>query len=388
MKTRAHILILAGFAVTALVLGFGAFAFTPGASALLPDGETKPIIVGASVSKPHSGNELLEADLSVEAYDDGTVVSYEYRWNRATLGSVHTTEVEGPTVDFRSTSPSERHVLQVRAVDDHGWRSEWYVAFDGETPSAPNLIIAGDSIASGYERQWFSSKGSCRSPELSYGAVVQTAVAASLPSAWEPDYHNVARAGAGVYSMTNGGEDPCGTKYGSQVDSVANLADPDTWNIVVVTAGINSTNWGEVVGKITQQTAFSFAASSDDKRCLEAVTEWWNLSDRAASIARQTTVVSDALTSTTNAQVYWTSYYSIAGSRLVLAWTPIGDRCADEMAGGLDLLHSTLQSGLGDDVTWIDIDAAEVSLQDWGGWPHPDESGHKAIGTAVASAVG
>ncbi|MCB1247136.1 MAG: hypothetical protein KDB69_07720, partial [Acidimicrobiia bacterium] len=359
----------------------------PPGVAMLPDGERAPVVFSASVAEPGRHNAILEADLLVEAADDGAIVSYEYRWNRATVGSIHVTDAIAPVVDYAATTPDTRWALEVRAVDDHNWRSEWVVAFDGTTPSAPNLIVEGDSVASGYERRWFTSRGTCVSPASSYGATVRNAMASHLPPAWSPHYRNVARAGAGVFALLHGGTDPCDASYTSQVDDVVALADPTTWNVVVTTAGINSTNWGDVITKLTGGTAFVFSASGDRDRCETAVDEQWNLDDQAPSISRRTAEISNRLLHDTNARLYWTSYYTITGQRLVGSWSPIGDACSESMTEALDRLHAVIRSELPDDVTWVDVDREPVALQAWGGWPHPSGDGHAAIGRAVAAAI-
>jgi hypothetical protein len=53
----------------------------------------------------------------------------------------------------------------------------------------------------------------------------------------------------------------------------------------------------------------------------------------------------------------------------------------------MDLLHSTLRTGLGNTAEWIDIDQGVVTTQDWGGWPHPNTDGQAAIGMTIAEAI-
>lgn len=384
MTVRARITI-AFVMIAAVAIGVAASRDT--AEAILPDGGKAPVVISASVEDPARHNRLLEADLKVEAYDDGEITAYEYRWSRATVGSIATTPAPSPTVDFRATVPETRFLLEVRAVDDEGWRSEWVVAHDGPTPSAPNLIVAGDSVASGYTRTWFTSDGTCTSPSASYGQLVADSVAASLPASWSPTYRNIARAGAGVYSFEQGGQDPCGASYSSQLEDVVDFADPSTWNVVVVTAGINSTNWGDVITSLTGQHAMSFSFNGDKDRCARAISEDWNLADRSSSIADQVGELAQHLIERTNADVYWTSYYDVTGHRIIGSFSPIGPGCTDEMRSALALLHATLTAELPVEVTWVDLGEASVPLQAWGGWPHPDGDGHRVIGAVVAETV-
>lgn len=385
MKLRTVLFLTAAFLI-GLPL-HAAFTASAAEGFLINDGDSAPMIFAMSLQEPQRHNELLEVDLSVSGWSVGDIDRYEYRWNRSTLGAVHSTDADDPIVSFAPTVPNTRHVLQVRAVDDVGLRSRWYQAADMITPPPPRVIVAGDSIASGYTRQWFTSAGSCRDDAYAYGATATHELALGLPSAWAPTYRNVAWAGAGVHSMWNGGTDGCDVTHPSQVDEIKAAADPSTWNIVVITAGINSTNWSNVVADLTKNTAFSFSELGDKKACQKAVSEEWDLSSRTDSIASATKLITETLAAQTNADLYWTSYFTISGSHLAPGWTPIGAECDDEMEMAMSLLDSTLQSGLADPVTWIDIDRGVLPLQDWGGWPHPNKEGQAMIGRTVAAAI-
>lgn len=354
----------------------------------LPDGEVAPVIYSVHLSDPQAHNELLEADLEVLAHDADGVDRYEYRWNRSTVGSTASTPAADATVSFASLQPETRYVLEVRAVDINGWASDWVFGADVVSPKPPALIIAGDSVASGYQRQWFTSKGDCLDREYSYGSTVHRELSDSLPSQWAPTYRNVAWAGAGLHSMANGGSDSCGDHHESQLDAIVNAADPSTWNIVVATGGINSTNWSRVVAGLTKDTAFSFSERGDQQACSAAVSDKWDLPDKTDSVAQAASRIASTLSERTNASLFWTSYYTLNGSKLAPGWTPIGTECNDEMSTAMALLHDTLKRGLGDQASWIDIDLGTVATQDWGGWPHPDERGHERIGLIIASKIG
>lgn len=376
------------FAVTVALIGATVLASTGPAEALLPDGGVAPVIFNADVASPARHNDLLEVDLIVDAYDADGIASYEYRFNRGTVGTTHTTSALNPTIDYAGTIPETRYVLEVRAVDTDGWTSEWALAADQVTPKVPNLIVAGDSVASGYTRRWFTSKGTCVSPTASYGQVVLDGLKSRLPTDWLPTYTNVAWAGAGVHSMVNGGSDSCGDQHPSQVESIVDASDPGTWNIVVTTGAINSTNWGEVMTNLTKDTTFALSGSDDRAWCDKGVNERWDVAEKAGQISARVAQISRALTERTNADLYWTSYYTVTGSSLFPGWVPIPHDCAESMKSALDVLHTTIRSGLNTDVHWVDIDSSPVGIQSWGGWPHPNGEGHAVIGLAVTEAIG
>jgi len=384
MSRRAILLSAVLAVLMALAVPVSALAPPP---EQLPDGDTRPVITSAELLAPQSHNDLLESDLLIDADDNDGVQRYEYRWNQGAAGDIFTAEAKHPTVSYRTVLPDTRYSLDVRAVDVHGWESDWQTAWTGVTPSAPMIVVAGDSIASGYTRQWFTGDATCRDVEYSYGSTVRDAVAAALPAAWAPGYVNIAFPGAGVGSVLNGGSDSCSDSHPSQVDDIVRYTDPTTWNVVVMTAGINSTNWVDVVKELTKDTAFSLTDSGDKLVCEAVVKDHWNLQSQRDGITARTADVVAAIDSRTNASVFWTGYFSIDGSLIAPGWSPIGPECADEMGYALGELHSAIRTGLDGGVTWIDVDDVSVSTQMWAGWPHPNPEGHRAIGLAVAEAI-
>jgi hypothetical protein len=265
----------------------------------LPDADMPPVVHSVEVLPPGSHNALLETDLVVDATDNIAVDHFEYRWFLTGFpvvrSDVQIASAEAPVISFAETDPETHYTLELRAVDNHGWTSEWQIAWAGITPAAPNVIVAGDSVASGYSRQWFSGDSTCRDTGFSYGSTVVNRVASKLPSAWAPSYANIAWPGAGVGDVLNGGSDSCSESYPSQVDEIARIADPNTWNLVVMTAGINSTNWVDVITDLTKGTAFSLTDSGDKKVCQEAVSTKWNLNDRRGFITDVTEDIVDQI---------------------------------------------------------------------------------------------
>ena len=373
-------------ALCAMLFAVPASAHVRSGDGLLPDGDTRPIVLSAQLADPQRHNALLESDIIVEAVDNDAVAYYEYRWNSGTVGRTATTSVDHPTVDYSTTRPDSRYALELRAVDLHNNGSDWFPVWSGITPSAPQVVVAGDSIASGYTRRWFTGDATCRDSGLSYGRALTDAVATGLPVAWSPTYTNIAWAGAGSGAMLAGGADSCGTTHEAQVDQIKSLADSRSWNVVVITAGINSTNWTDVVVGLTKDTAMSITRAGDQKACDLALRDKWNIDDRTSTIESNTRRTVDELASGTNADLFWTGYYDITGSLLAPLWAPVGDECNAEMAEAMGALHASLRSGLTSEVTWVDIDN-DVSTQSWAGWPHPNAAGHEAIGSLIGTAV-
>ena len=353
---------------------------------LLPDGDTRPIVVSATLQAPQPHNKLLEADLVMDAYDNDGIVRYEYRWRGPTVGDLTMATVLKPTVSYEMVKPNSAYVLDVRAIDVNNRPSDWFRAWQGTTPGVPNVIVAGDSIASGYTRQWFTGDATCTDVGYSYGNSLAAEIAASLPRQWSPTYTNLAWAGAGVGNMIDGGADSCGVSHESQVDQIRALASPDTWNVVAVTAGINSTNWTDVIVELTTDTTFSLSAGGDSDACDSAVRNTWNIESKRSAVSQRTADVSLAITEGTNAQVLWTGYYDITDTELAPLYRPITGACSDEMSYALDSLHGALRAGLADGVRWVDINTG-ISTQKWAGWPHPSRQGQATIAHRIAVAL-
>ena len=385
MATRLRfIFALALFAVLLSAVPAGALVLEH--SDLLPVPEYRPEVLSAYLTHPERDDALLEAGVVIDAVDNNAVAGYEYRWNGTSEGPALPTGLRDPVVSYATIRPDSPYDLEVRALDFQGNASDWFIVWSGITPGPPSIIVAGDSIASGYSRQWFTGDSTCRDAELSYGRALTAALADGLPAAWAPEYSNIAWAGAGAGSMLNGGADSCGTTHEAQVDQIKDLVNRKSWNIVAITAGINSTNWTDVIVDLTKDTALSFSSGGDREACDLALHEKWNIGDRSDSITRQTRSTVDALTADTNANIVWTGYHNITGTELAPLWAPIGSECEGEMAEATDELHSALRAGLTSDVTWVAIDG-DVATQSWAGWPHPSAQGHTTIGRTIAEAV-
>jgi len=342
MQARVRLSLgLAG--ILAVFLSVPASAFVRSPVALLPDGDTRPEIHSAELRSPQPHNQLLEADLVVDAIDNDGIARFEYRWNSATYGAVHSVVGSPLQVSYASIRPNTRYALELRAIDIHNNPSAWYPVWSGLTPGPPHVIVAGDSIASGYTRRWFLGDATCRDSDLSYGRTVVSELSATLPDQWAVRYTNIAWASAGVDDMSSGGDDSCGGTHSSQLDQI-------------------------------------------ERACDLALHSNWNLEARRASITRDISSIAGSLGRSTNARVFWTGYYDITGAELAPRWSPIGSECEGELDRAMGELHTAIRAGLGDDITWVDIDK-DIATQSWAGWPHPNAEGHETIGSMIATAI-
>ncbi len=349
----------------------------------LPDGDQRPVIINVQLQPIHKHNNLLEADLKIEAYDNNQIAYYEYRWDKTQQTQQISTHK--PIISYAAITPNTHHTLQIRAIDNHGWKSAWADVWAGITPDAPQIIIAGDSIASGYTKQWFTGDAQCTNADYSYGATITREIAKTLPQQWAPQYHNIAWAGAAGQHMTQTGQDSCGKTHEAQNTQIINYTKQNTWTIIVITNGINTTNWVDIITQLTTDTALSIQDSGDHKACVNAINNW-NLETKQEKL-QQDIQTSEQQLADTNAHIYWTSYYNITGTKIAPLWTPIGTECATEMEDAMSRLHNMIQTSLATTSTWIDLTQTPIETQTWAGWPHPNQQTHQTIGTIIAADI-
>lgn len=234
-----------------------------------------------------------------------------------------------------------------------------------------------------------------------------------MPSQWrDGGYFNHARSGFSTQQVLDGsGVDACTDTYqaGGQgtsspiIDAVNELNGHDgSWNRVVITAGVDDTNWYDLLKTTGLDSLMSTDWVYGDAQCRGDVGTKW--SGWSGSVADQTTSnarhIMDWLTGTgQDVKVFWISYYNIAGTG-----APAPGSCAGAFNEAMGTLHSHIRANLdSNSYTWIDVSAAMNGrgdrIQDWyltdtldalallngphTGWPHPDTNGVRAISDSI-----
>jgi hypothetical protein len=102
-----------------------------------------------------------------------------------------------------------------------------------------------------------------------------------------------------------------------------------SWNRVVLTAGIDNTNWGDVLSVIGMNSILSAQFLYNDGDCADALQVWdgWNVvtgvSKPTASFTDDVrTIVSGLIDADRAARILWVEYYNIAGTGNIGAGTP------------------------------------------------------------------
>jgi len=290
------------------------------------------------------------------------------------------------------------------------------------TPKAPILVALGDSITSGHHRDSSVSATICNDPAYGYPADVFAKMESSLPSQWQRPlgYYNDAYSGFGLYKVLHGGPDACHVSAPPSIESAdtelrQNVTSPTvgSWDQVVISAGVDDTNWGAVVTAIAEHYAdgINTVYGLRRKYCRQDINlangHGWN----GSAISTQETIESEVRELVSSNQVadpsslriadpsaalWWVGYYNIANTGIGLPGPSrpiVPSSCAGPIQKAMELLTSTIQTGLrGVPYTWINSDKVlhmnSRVLQSFyvtdivggpSGWPHPNRTGASAI---------
>lgn len=347
-----------------------------------------------SIADPDPTDPLMKRGLLLPS--EG--VTYEFGWAKASGATKPTTSIQdvstsavAPRVSFKETTPNDNWTLFWRTVDGDGTKTKWRVLERLLTPKKPTLIALGDSVTSGHHKDGRTDAAECYDPGYSYGQTAYDRMQKKLPDKWQGGgYSNFARSGFSTDQVLSGGDDACGSTYNGSSpidDAVRRLSSrSSSWNRVVITAGINNTNWVPVLEKI----ALSLTSSSSEEHCHAELSEWNGWTDPVASnITTDAAEISTELaTADPSARLSWLSYFNIAGTG------PAPATCEGPIDDAMDALHGTIQLGLDDGTyEWVDTDSRlrmnSSLIQKFyvnpgtPGWPHPNQDGAREIGDLI-----
>jgi hypothetical protein len=375
----------------------------------------------AVIQSPALTDHLLIRRLKITAPDRAS--SFDYGWlpptatgSSPTMGLQHCANQSGDcTVSYAVTTPRQVgwHLL-VRSVSPSGVASSWIAATDstGSTaitiPSQPVLVAVGDSITSGHHRSGNFQVANCNDMTYGYPQYVWNFVEGAMPSQWRgTGYYNFARSGFSTAKVISGGTDACKAAYGSGSplhDAEAILhAHRDSWERVVITAGVDDTNWGKVLERVAQDSLLGANILYTPGLCSADVSTWdgWHLT------AQTTTNIQSILaglespqSGSATTQVYWVGYYNVAPAHNYHA--PVPAACGPAMQKAVDSLNSQIKTIAGTEIfDWISVSAAMDKqtglMQSWyatdvpamlanltaPGWPHPNPTGAQIIAGLV-----
>jgi lysophospholipase L1-like esterase len=281
------------------------------------------------------------------------------------------------------------------------------------------VIALGDSVTSGHHLA--RGRTVCQSPRDSYAWLVFQHLKGRSPATWGDDgqYHNLAYSGAGTRrtiagpgpdtgGVLDGGRTACGEQIPRAPidDAVALLADRASRNVrgnkVVITAGINDTNWTAVLTSLLTAQFFNLLANLTAAQCTDLMfngtamvngrmvptTAWDGPGKRPQMLTSIYDIVTSLYEADPQVGVYWVRYYNMAGTGAGRNALPAA--CRDAVAAGLQVFNGTTDVAFSvypfrlQLVSTAPMDGDNRKFQqDAPGWPHPNAAGHRAIADEV-----
>jgi len=438
----SNIVVLGG-AVGSQLTMFG--ASLPGVAPAYPESDfptvgPAPAVPRIGIGTPNPSDAVLTRALTLTSSvgsSGSPIANYQYGWasgaGSAVAPATKLQKCRANTqcrLSYAATTPNSTWTLFARAIDASGARSGWSSTVI-QTPKAPILIALGDSVTSGHHFSFGDTTTICEDPTYGYPFYLDAALLKALPPAWrsQSSYSNFADSGFSIGpsgpggNVLNGGTDACGHSgipspaVAASAALHANAGTPavGSWNRVVITGGIDQTNWGQVLTTIATNTAANKATYSSAAACASYIkSNWDGYSPGASSITTDTQQLLSLLQSPSSgdpsATITWQSYYNVAGSGQVFAF-PAGVRvpsklakqpvvpqaCQAGVAAALQQLNNLIVAGLNDPSEFVSIESSldghnnliqpifadvtvkPVQLFQPSGWPHPNSSGSLAI---------
>ncbi len=283
------------------------------------------------------------------------------------------------------------------------------------TPYPRILIALGDSVASGHHT------GACDDPNYPpYNRVAYNRIVAAAPRHERWRYENVAHSGFGTFEVINGGRNACGQRIAKPpLKQATQLLASPTYkghrNIVVISAGINNTNWITVIKRVVLGNLRCLNVIPQlQLRCqlrlcatIRATFNGFNPAVQAAITADVRIIVRRLRAADPSVTIIWTGYYSMAGTGNNFFKLIVPRVCDGPIVAANIVLQRALQAGLnGGGGTFLDISDLFNTLQarlariqpltvnginqfvaalytGVIGWPHPNRLGHALMGTRV-----
>jgi hypothetical protein len=327
---------------------------------------------------------------------------YEYAWatkrDGRKPGAIQRCDITASTcqLSYRTVSPSTVWNLLIRIVAADGAVGPWKLR-PTAIPGRPMLFVFGDSVSSGHQR-FLEGKTDCQDHDFAYGKAVWEGMQAQLPLRWRRPlggYVNVAHSGFSTEHMLNGGRDACGQRRKAEITEVTSKLtnNAGSWNWVLGTAGINDTNWGQV---LTDILVANIQGKIQTAEQCEAYTAKWDFAERKDDLlARLQEIAVRLAAADPTATRRLLGYYNVADTGTLTARVPAA--CSSPIGTAVGQLHDVQRQAVTPTGTaWLDTEPTLGSrdhlLQDLvlsdaifkkSGWPHPNEDGHLALGELV-----
>jgi len=396
-----------------------------------------PVVTGISIDGPSALDPMLTRIVTIRSSSGVGVAGYDLGW--APKGAAAAQPTVGvqrvgsgrASLSFRATAPNSDWVLFGRVVMVNGAVGPWSAATAVRTPKAPKLIVIGDSVSAGHHKDSAAARTLCKDGQYGYAYEFSKKWVANLPSQWRAagQYSNLAWSGFATQkrkgstirgSMVDGGMDACGKNAGYiPLNEAKKLlaANAKSWNRVVVTAGINDTNWGDVLIKVLVAELSRNAAHKINPRvsfditqkdCSTMVNGAWDgfrAPVKASIISGIKKIASGLAGADPSTAITWVGYYNMSGTGTNTEHPQpyMPTTCNKPVQDAIRSLNDTIRAGLSSGITYISMSAVMDSRKGgvqslyltatglntlFGssnppGWPHPNKEGAKAIAGVI-----
>jgi hypothetical protein len=283
------------------------------------------------------------------------------------------------------------------------------------TPAPITVLALGDSITSGHHRLPTDKHTVCEDASFSYAADYAAQIKTEVPSQWWGAYDNLAVSGFTTHEIITGldakgkvGKDACNqvppnTSGRAPLVLAQNIlsAGADSWNRVVITAGIDDTNWGSsspLTGPLFRVVLnYVIDAETDGlvqytaAQCSIDISSWNGNKLKNQIIQNVATIYDKLVASDPDARINWLSYYDASGTGLMPSV------CQSASATDISNIDQWIQTGLGTNANLVDITGvmdnqpgytqplkySTILYNGPPGWPHPNAPGESAIAGTI-----
>jgi hypothetical protein len=358
---------------------------------------------------------LLQRQLNISAADNsGGSGTAEIDWGWASgagattpTGPIHsvaeTSGTDSFPISYADTNPNSQWTLSV------GSNNSTTIA----TPAAITVLALGDSITSGHHRLPTDKHTVCEDASFSYAADYAAEIKSKIPNRWWGAYDNFAVSGfttqeviTGLDAKGNVAEDACKqvppNTAGQAPLTIAQStlsADAGSWNRVVITAGIDDTNWtssspltGPIFHVVLNYVVDAAAGLPyTGTQCSIDMATWNGPKLKNKLIQNVATIYDGLIASDPTVRINWLGYYDPSGTGLMPSV------CQSTASTDISNLDQWIQTGLGTNANLVDITGvmddqpgyiqplkySTITFNGPPGWPHPNVAGEAAIAATV-----
>lgn len=287
----------------------------------------------------------------------------------------------------------------MRAVGVNGKTGSWAIQ-KVKIPASIYTLVFGDSISSGHHRTYETAYTVCDDPKYSYGYPVSQMRDSVLPAKWQniTHYRNFAHSGFSTDQIIKGGKNACGDQKPAELPQLVSILknNADSWNWVIGSAGIDDTNWLDVLVSILQDAD----SVKTQQQCQDKINDW-NFAKVQAHVASNIlSIVTRLRQFDRTLKIVWLDYYNVAntGTHYPFKYIGIPAICQTPFAIALNSLGTMIEQSTKGIAIVVDTNKILANRNDllqgvypsdkiWklAGWPHPNMEGQLQIANLVLS---